>query len=226
MSEDVAASANIEFIVDDFTDMLGQVDALLLARDDSANHKEFAAPFLRAGVPIFIDKPLSNSVAGAKELLGLQRYSHQLFSCSALRFADTLRPRELRTESITEIRAVTPKYWSTYSVHIIEPIVAWFPDRGPIVSIEKMDSKELGGATTVLVSWARLRASFTATNQAEGLISMEYRSENSIEYRNEIDSFFSFKSAIQTFVMGIERREVCIPRQDTLEIIRIIEHGS
>jgi predicted dehydrogenase len=39
--------------------MLGEVDAVIIARDDAETHLEMARPFLEAGLPVFIDKPLS-----------------------------------------------------------------------------------------------------------------------------------------------------------------------
>ena len=58
VSAQVAAAANIKNVVLHPQEMLGEVDAILLARDDAENHVAMAKPFLEAGLPIFIDKPL------------------------------------------------------------------------------------------------------------------------------------------------------------------------
>src|SRR5690606_24225968 len=62
VSEHIAASANIPYIVEDMKSMARQVDAVLLARDDAEKHYEMALPFLKAGIPVFIDKPLALSL--------------------------------------------------------------------------------------------------------------------------------------------------------------------
>ena len=59
ISEHIAKASLIDNVVDNTEDMIGQVDAVLLARDDPENHKAMAQPFLDADVPLFIDKPLA-----------------------------------------------------------------------------------------------------------------------------------------------------------------------
>ena len=83
----IALASNIRNVVTDFRDLIGEVDAILLARDDSENHLYYARPFLEAGMPIYIDKPLALSVDRAKEIMDLQVFPGQLFSCSASYFA-------------------------------------------------------------------------------------------------------------------------------------------
>ena len=65
ISAHIAAAARIPNAVNEPEEMLGQIDALLLARDDAENHPKFARPFLEAGVPVYIDKPLALTVSAA-----------------------------------------------------------------------------------------------------------------------------------------------------------------
>ena len=83
LSEHIAKASNIANTVKNFEDLIGSVDAILLARDDAENHVYFAKPFLEAGIPIYIDKPLALSLSEAKNLFDLQSYPGQIFSCSA-----------------------------------------------------------------------------------------------------------------------------------------------
>lgn len=53
-------------------DMLGQIDCLMVDHRDGKYHLSAAMPFLRAGIPCFIDKPFSTSVAEAKRFLALR----------------------------------------------------------------------------------------------------------------------------------------------------------
>ena len=45
--------------VSQYKDLIGKVDAAIIARDDYENHFEMAMPFLEAGLHVFVDKPLS-----------------------------------------------------------------------------------------------------------------------------------------------------------------------
>src|SRR5690349_3395381 len=56
VSEMIAATAGIDNIAEAPADMIPQVDAILLTRDDPEQHVAMAKPFIDAGLPIFIDK--------------------------------------------------------------------------------------------------------------------------------------------------------------------------
>lgn len=224
LSKHIAKASRITNVINNYEDMIGHVDGILLARDDAENHYQYAKPFLEAGLPIYIDKPLATSQSRALELLNLQQYSSQIFTCSALRFATTLKPATISSSDVKRVLATTPKYWSTYAVHIIEPIIAWFPNRGAIIKIEKLETKS--NETTLAVTWENLEARFTTTNQESGEFGIQYFSLNDTEAVKDVDSFHAFKSALMDFLKGIRTREIVIPREQTLEVIQIIEYGE
>jgi predicted dehydrogenase len=68
--------------------MLGAVDAVLLELVKGDTHLEAAAPFIKAKVPLFIDKPFAGSWDHAKKLAALIReHGAPVQSGSSLRFA-------------------------------------------------------------------------------------------------------------------------------------------
>ena len=71
LSERVAKAAKIPQVVSDPENMIGTVDAVLLARDDPENHLELAAPYLNAGLPVYIDKPIAVSMTSLSRLYEL-----------------------------------------------------------------------------------------------------------------------------------------------------------
>jgi predicted dehydrogenase len=69
-------------------DMIGKVDGMLIEAVDGTVHYERAKPFLEAGIPCFIDKPFTCSVADAKKILELsEKKKAPVFSSSSLRYA-------------------------------------------------------------------------------------------------------------------------------------------
>lgn len=69
-------------------ELKGAVDAIMIESDDGRTHLERARPFLEAGIPTFVDKPLSFSLADARTLIRLaQESGTPLFSASSLRYA-------------------------------------------------------------------------------------------------------------------------------------------
>ena len=84
ISQNIAAFSNIPTIVKNLDEMIGQVDAIILARDDYENHFEKASKFITQEIPIFIDKPLAIKVNDAKNILSKQKFLGQIYSTSAL----------------------------------------------------------------------------------------------------------------------------------------------
>ncbi len=79
-------------LVDQPEDLLDLVDAVLIESNEGGVHRARATPFLEAGMPVFIDKPLAATVADARALVGLaQERGGALLSASALRFAPEIQ---------------------------------------------------------------------------------------------------------------------------------------
>jgi virulence factor len=78
-------------LVEKPSDMLGKVDGMLIEAVDGTVHYDRAKPFLEAGIPCFIDKPFTCSVADAKKILELaEKKKAAVFSSSSLRYAPEL----------------------------------------------------------------------------------------------------------------------------------------
>lgn len=75
-------------LVDKPTDMIAKVDGMLIEAVDGTVHFDRARPFLEAGIPCFIDKPFTCSVADARKILELsEKKKAPVFSSSSLRYA-------------------------------------------------------------------------------------------------------------------------------------------
>ena len=75
-------------LVDKPSDMVGKVDAMIIAAVDGSVHWDRAKPFLEAGIPCYVDKPFTCSLADAKAIVALaEKKKLPLFSSSALRYA-------------------------------------------------------------------------------------------------------------------------------------------
>ena len=72
-------------------DMIGKVDGILIESQEGGAHWERARPFLEAGLPCFIDKPFTCSVADARKIVELaEKKKAPVFSSSSLRYAPEL----------------------------------------------------------------------------------------------------------------------------------------
>ena len=222
----IAKAALIGTVVDQCSDMIGQVDGVLLARDDAEAHYELAVPFLDAGVPIYVDKPLALTVAEARRLIEKQRFPGQLFSCSALRYAKEFRLSGATLAQIGRLRhihATVPKDWEKYAVHVIEPILLLASERG---AVERMHAWRNNDSTTLSVSYS---GSFQMLVSTMGAASapLALRVMGDLGWKDLFfqDTYFAFKSALSEFVQGIIRRDVRIAPDFMLEVVGLIEAG-
>lgn len=139
-SEHVARASRIGVVCDRLEDMLGQVDAVLLARDDPENHVAMARPFIDAGVPIFIDKPLAFSEADLDWFDEQQSQGRFVMSCSALRYSGGVQSARVHLPDLGPVElavAVGAKSLRTYAIHYLEGLFALLGDP-PAVSVRHL----------------------------------------------------------------------------------------
>lgn len=227
ISQHISASSRIPHIAHKATEMIGQVDGILLARDDAERHLEMARPFLLEGIPIFIDKPLALTRREAQEIFSLQQYEGQVFTCSSLRYASEFQPTEEIENTLGTLRfieGIVPKFWNTYAVHIIEPALNFASKRGSLEEILPFKRNEVQMAQ---VRWSSgLSAVFKTMGSIKCPLEIALYGENGFIRLAFQDSFNAFKSSLEVFVEMIRTKTQPIPRKETLEIVEIIERGN
>ncbi|WP_353197501.1 Gfo/Idh/MocA family oxidoreductase [Parapedobacter defluvii] len=79
-------------LVNSMDELLDACDVVLLETIDGVPHLEQALPVLKAGKPVFIDKPLSATLDGAKAIVAAaEKYKTPFFSSSSLRFDENVQ---------------------------------------------------------------------------------------------------------------------------------------
>jgi predicted dehydrogenase len=228
LSHRVAKASLITQVVDEPKAMLGQIDALLLARDDAENHLKFAHPFLQAGTPIYIDKPIALSLKDMHALYKLEQYEGQIFTCSALRYAKELMLSESDRERIGPIRhiqAIAPKSWEKYSVHIIEPSLQIIDATADIASTCSRAFAE--GGRLVTVSFGNgITADFATFGKGiSAPLSIRIFGEQGWIELTSVNAFCAFKTALSEFIKGIKTKTRCSPIEFNSKVVSIIEAG-
>lgn len=221
ISRHVAAASNIPNVVGRAEDMIGQVDAILLARDDPENHYEMAKPFIEAGLPIYIDKPLAVSREEAERIYALEKYSGQIFTCSALAYSDGLKIGDIG--DIRHIQAFVIKDWKKYAIHVIEPALHLFDWSVPIVSHNCISNET---NRIVSLSWANgMTTTFTTLYGAQcGFRIQAFGTAGAAE----VDfggTFFMFRNALREFVAIVRGEKPNNSRAITMKAMEIVERG-
>lgn len=227
-SNKIARASHIDTISRRPEDMIGEIDALLLARDDAQNHLRFAAPFLRAGLPVYIDKPVALSEAGFDALNDLQRYPGQIFSCSALRFAPELQldaDAAARIGPIRLIQGATPKYWETYAIHLIDPLLTIL---GHAAQPERLFGGPVGANGRLLaLRWpdSGPDVHLMATGSLPSPLQLRIVGETDEAFLAFHDSFTAFKRALAEFVVSVNEGRSSLPADFNRRAVQIIEMG-
>jgi predicted dehydrogenase len=118
-------------IVDSIDELLARVDAVLLETNDGRPHLEQVRPVLKAGKPVFIDKPIAGSLQDAITIFREAKQAGvPLFSSSSLRFGKNTQAvrggslgkvTRCETQSPASIEQTHPDlFW--YGIHGVESL--------------------------------------------------------------------------------------------------------
>ncbi len=119
-AKDVAAASLIPNVVERPEDVIGEVDAVIISTDDGEDHVRRAAPFVAAGLPVFVDKPLAVSVPELRQFRDWRLAGAKILSSSGLRYAPEIE--QLRGQNWKWLCNNTIKTLERYGIHALEPM--------------------------------------------------------------------------------------------------------
>jgi len=139
----------VEKVVSKPEEMLGEVDAVAVVSRGGNEHLPLAEPFLKAGLPTFVDKPLATDLDVARKIVALARdNSAPLFSASSVRYAPEVTDYQKMRDEIG--RVGTGTVWSPasrdlgfYGIHAIEAMSALWGPGAKWVSAFHSDDKHV-----------------------------------------------------------------------------------
>lgn len=123
----IAAADRIATVAKAPEDVIGQVDAVIIATDDGSDHVRRARPFVEAGLPVFVDKPLADNLEDLAWFVAARCRGSMITSSSALRYAPEILDLRSRLGSLGGLRWVssfTAKTWERYGIHALEAAYA------------------------------------------------------------------------------------------------------
>lgn len=224
ISEHVAKASCIAHVVDRPEDMIGQVDAVLLARDDAENHLAMARPFLEAGLMVYIDKPLAFDRLTAEKIYAMEQFEGQIFSCSAMRYARELDELDLLDiGKISYIDATTMKRWDTYAAHIIDPVLRIVGDTHRVVSSAALKNENTQGETLQLEDGTIV--SLHAHKTTPVPISLRIIGDKGERVVTFNDTFYAFRGALRAFIASVQAKKSVLSKAHVMTLVDWIERG-
>jgi predicted dehydrogenase len=132
-----AKAGNIPNIVKDQKDMIGKIDALVVDHRHPKFHLEAATPFVKAGIPTFVDKPFCYRVAEGKKFLDMAaKLGTPVTSFSSIANSAATYDIKKQIEKMNDISHVIrfgpvdlESQWGGvffYGVHTLQPLMVMF----------------------------------------------------------------------------------------------------
>ncbi|MEI8246940.1 MAG: Gfo/Idh/MocA family oxidoreductase [Lentisphaerota bacterium] len=204
-AEHVAKCALIPRIVDKPESMIGKVNAVIIGTDIGGEHVERARPFIEAGLPVFIDKPLCDNRQDLEQFRKWMYEKRPVMSSSCMRYAKEFMPYHRRTEELGELRFISmpmSKKWETYGIHALEAIY-------PIVGPGFETIQNIGTAERNIVHMTHRRGidiviACIKDVQYGGALRLSGTAGNLTITSN--DTFYAFKAQLQAFVDFLKYR--------------------
>lgn len=224
-AEHVAKCSLIPNVVAVPTDVIGQVDAVVIATDIGGEHVNRARPFLEAGLPVFIDKPLTDNAPDLQTFRDWVAAGHRIMSSSSMRYTKEFMPYRHSTRELGELRFVsitTPKSWESYGIHALEAI---YPILGPgfisarntgTIDRNVVHLKHTCGADVIVVASSDMYGSFGCLQLCGTAGKVQLASG---------DSFFAFKAQLEAFVSYLRTGIQPFPFSETVELMQLVIAG-
>ena len=222
VTQRLCAACLIPNAAGDYREFLGKVDAVIIARDDYENHFQMARPFLEAGLPVFVDKPLSLDLS---ELRALKPYLEkgQLMSCSGMRYSRELDEARADLASygrLKLIRGAIVLSWEKYGVHLLEAILAITPAHP--VSVRMLPAEH---ASAVVRLDDGVLIQIDALDECARSFHLELFGTQRTGAFDITDNFSMFRRMLWEFAEAIRTGRPAIPPDRTLEIMRVLIAG-
>jgi Oxidoreductase family, NAD-binding Rossmann fold len=224
-AEKVAAAAYIPNTVSRAEDVIGSVDAVIIATDKGHEHVDRCRAFVDTGLPVFIDKPLTDNAEDLQIFRDWIACGKPILSSSCMRYAAEFRPWRESTEQLGDLRFVTittPKSWERYGIHALEAV---YPILGPgFVSARNVGCagedvvryRHANGAQVVVTAIADMYGAFGALLLCgtEGHIAVSFK-----------DSFTAFKLQLEVAAAFFKTGEQPFAFSETDELMRMVIAG-
>ena len=221
----VAATARIPHIVTRPEDVIGEVDAVIIATDDGLDHVRRARPFVEAGLPVFVDKPLATSLDELRIFRDWQHAGARIVSSSGMRYAVEYESLRAQLPTLGELRwgsAVTIKTWESYGIHLLEPLHCIAGPRFLSVRLESQPGLEVAHLAH------RSGAQFTLSviyDGAPAFGAIHLCGTKAQAHAQFKDTYTAFRRQLVSFVDFLRTGVPPQPFADTVELMAVLIAG-
>jgi len=224
-AEDVSRCSLVPNVVEKPEDMIGKVDAVICATDIGSEHVRRCRPFMEAGIPMFIDKPMTDNEADLRTFVKWHDEGKHFISSSSARYVKAMEPFYKNRYEIGRLMYVCQpmcKKWETYGIHALEEV---FPLLGEgFVSIQNTGTFERNMIHMTHASGCDVHIPLSADMYgAFGCTLLIGSVGNKII--SDTDSYYSFKKQNEVFINYLRTGEHPYPFTETIELAKLVIGG-
>lgn len=222
----VARAACIPNVVARPEDVIGQVDAVVIPTDRGWEHVSRAKPFLDAGLPLFIDKPLVDREEDLRQFVRWHAEGKKFLSTSCMRYAREFEDLRRQLGAVGEVRLITvttAKSWERYGIHALEAVYPLVTPGGWLTATNTgtpeaniVHARHRDGLDVVLAAVADMYGAFGCAGV--------YGTQGSLTTRFR-NTFYAFKSQLLAFVEYLRTGHAPFPFSQTVELMKVIVAG-
>ena len=219
----VSKASLIPNIVENPEDVIGEVDAVIIGTDKGWEHVWRAEPFVKAGLPIFVDKPLADNVDDLKTFIKWVNEGAKIMSSSSLRYTKEYIPYFESTNEFGALRYINmtmAKSWERYGIHALEPV--YRITGGGYVSVQNTGGENNNIVHLVHKNGIDVNLAVIYDSAGSDLKLVGTAGSASVPMR---DSYYSFHKQLDEFVKYLEKGVRPYPFEETIELMEIIIAG-
>lgn len=225
VAKNISEASNVPNVSATYLELLEEVDAVIIARDDWNSHFDLITPALEREKRIFVDKPLTLSM---RELRHLQPYleTGQLCSCSGFRYSEKvniIKNKIKQIGPIEKIIAVTMNDVAKYGIHLIEVLSSINPDfiRDSRVSVNKHNQNHVCHITN-----DNYEVQLEVIEAGTKIFKLIFVGQNGVIDEDINDNYHSFRGLLQNFHSSFLRKAPMFDPSETIDILTVIAQAS
>jgi hypothetical protein len=222
----VAKAARIPHVVTRPEDVIGHVDAVIIPTDNGGEHASRCRPFIEAGLPVFVDKPLAGNEPDLRTFQAWAAEGRVFLSSSCMAYAKEFLPYRESTHELGQLRyasITTPKSWERYGIHALSAIY-------PILGPGFISATNTGSATRNVVHLKHTReidVTVVAIDDLYGAFGLLQVCGTSGSVQAAFkDTFYAFKAQLVAFVNYLRTGIPPFPFSETEELMCILIAGT
>jgi predicted dehydrogenase len=213
----LCSACKIQHAIKNYKDMIGEIDALIIARDDK--HFSISKLFLKKGVPVFIDKPLTSKISELK-FFKKYLYSGMLMSTSGLRFASETGYLKKKIKEIGKIKTVTARVVNDlfkYGIHMLDVL-----DELNILNVNKIVRNKKNVDKVTFFCKANILVNLICLGKVKKIFSIHIIGEKKSVKIDFEDNFIAFRNTLKTFIKMVKLKKPVINPSRTLNVINLL----